>query len=260
MSTDNHDVTALLGPIVQEHRTRSSYLWGLLASGGALLAIGLLAAGKAFFALVKDPTSDDVIVSGITAAPFLLAGALLLVLGLFRLPQRACVHQGGLYFRNRKGEWAVPWAMIDGVYQKVLRVYRGDEEIDVRDVYTIDLRDGTRLEVDFHFEAIDAFGAMIAHQLDVLLLPALQQAFRAGQALSFGPVTIDRSGVHTGGKSLSWGEVEAFSWRRGILSSERAFLQIKRTGGLLAWAKVPIEQIKNYSILMALASEVTRVT
>ena len=260
MSTDSHEATAILGPLIQEHKTRTTYLVGFFAVGGLFSLFGLFAAGRGIYEFVKDPSGEKAVLGALMTAPFLLTGVICLVWALLRLPQRACLHQGGLYFRNRKGEWAVPWAMIDGIYQKILRVYRADQEVDVRDVYTIALRDGTMLEVDYHFADIDAFGAAMTHHIERMLLPPCQQAFQAGHPVPFGVVTIDRQGVHANGKSLSWGEVESFAWKQGILASDRAFLQIKRTGGLLAWAKLPIEQIKNYSVLMALASEMTRIT
>lgn len=260
MSTDFQEATAILGPLVQEHKTRTTYLAGLFAVGGIFSLFGLFAAGRGILAFAKDPSGETLLLGSLTAAPFLVAGAIALVWAIFRLPQRVALHQGGIYYRDRKGEWAVPWPMLDGVYQKILRVYRAGVEVDVRDVYTIALRDGTKLEVDYHFADIDAFGAALTHNIDRMLLPPCQQAFQAGQPVAFGVVTIDRQGVRANGKSLSWGEVESFSWKQGILASDRAFLQIKRTGGLLAWAKLPIEQIKNYSVLMALASEMTRIT
>jgi hypothetical protein len=149
--------------------------------------------------------------------------------------------------------------MIDGVYQKIVRVYQAGVEVDVRDVYTIALRDGRALVVDYHFADIAEFGNAITGTVARNLLPAFQQAFRAGQTLDFGAVAIDQRGISADGKGLPWGQVESLSWRQGILASDRGFLQIRRAGGLLAWAKVPIERIKNYSLLMEIAATMARI-
>ena len=260
MSQDEGDAAALLGPLVREHRTRTTYLAALFVLGGLFTLFGLYAAGRGIYEFAKAPSGEKAILGALMALPFLLSGSIALLWALLRLPLRVALHQGGVYYRNRKGEWAVPWAMIDGVYQKILRIYRAGVEVDVRDVYTIALQDGTMLEVDYHFEDVDAFGNALVGYVTEMLLPRCQQAFRAGQTLSFGALGIDRNGVHAEGKSLPWGEVESLSWKQGILSSDKAFLQIKRVGGLLAWAKVPIERVKNYSVLMAVASEMARVT
>src|SRR5262249_44060835 len=154
-----------------------------------------------------------------------------------------------------KGEQAVPWGMIDGVYQKIVRVYQAGLEVDVRDVYTIGLRDGTFVEIDYHFEDVEAFGSFVVGAGTDGLRAGGEVAFRAGQVLDFGAVRIDSRGMAADGKVISWGEIESLSWRQGILAAEQGFLQIRRVGGLLAWAKVPIERIKNYPLLMAIAGQ-----
>jgi hypothetical protein len=259
MSHDPSEAVAILGPLVREHKTRTTYLAGIFVLGGLFSLFGLYAAGRGIYEFAKAPSGEKALLGALMAAPFLLVGAIALIWALLRLPLRVALHQGGVYYRSRKGEWAVPWPMVDGVYQKILRIYRAGVEVDVRDVYTIALQDGTMLEVDYHFEDVDAFGNALVGYLTDRLLPHCQQAFRAGQTLTFGVVGIDRNGVHADGKSLPWGEVESVSWKQGILSSDRAFLQIKRVGGLLAWAKVPVERVKNYAVLMAIVSEMARV-
>ncbi|MEZ4311578.1 MAG: hypothetical protein R3F14_26390 [Polyangiaceae bacterium] len=42
------------------------------------------------------------------------------------------VHQGGFQYRDSRGQSVVPWTSIDGVYQKIVRVYRAGQEVDVR--------------------------------------------------------------------------------------------------------------------------------
>ena len=259
MSDENNEAAAILGPLVREHRTRKTYLWTHLITGGVFSLFGLFVAGRGIFAFTKAPTRENALWAALSI-PFLLSGGFVLISALLRLPLRVAIHQGGLYYRGRRGEWAVPWQMIDGVFQKVVRVDQVGIGVAVRDVYTIALQDGTMLEVDHHFADVDAFGDALVDQVTHMLLPGHQQAFRAGQTLRFGDVGIDKGGIHADGKSLPWGEVESLSCKQGILATDRKFLQIKRVGGLLAWAKVPVEKVKNYDVLMRIASEMTRIT
>lgn len=259
MSLVSADAVAVLGPVVREHRTRTTYLAGLLGLGGVFTAFGLFAAVRGIIAFVKDPSGENAVLGSLMTAPFLLSGVIALLFGLSRLRRVVSVHQGGFFYRDGKGEQAVPWQMIDGVYQKIVRVYQAGIEVDVRDVYTIGLRDGTFVEVDYHFAEVDELGSFLVGTVTDRLLPGHRQAFRGGQPLDFGAVVIDLRGIHADGKSLSWGEVESLSWKQGILSSDKGFLQIRRASGLLAWAKVPIERIKNYPLLMAIASEMARI-
>lgn len=259
MSDEHNEAAELLGPLVREHRTRKTCLWTHLITGGVFSLFGLGVAGKGIFAFAKEPTRENAVLWSLLSVPFLLSGGFVVISALLRLPLRVALHQGGLYYRGRRGEWAVPWPTIDGVYQKVLRVDQVGIGVAVRDVYTIALQDGTMLEVDHHFADVDAFGDALVHQVTHMLLPGHQEAFRAGQTLRFGDVGIDKGGIHADGKSLPWGEVESLSCKQGILATDKSFLQIKRVGGLLAWAKVPVEKVKNYDVLMRIASEMTRI-
>lgn len=255
MNAPNQNVTAVLGPALQEHRTRPLEIYGFFVFGGLFILIGLFALGRAFYTLATKPGSDDVVTIFMAAVPFLIGGAIPLVVAILRLPNRLAIHQGGVYFRDRKREWIVPWAMIDGVFHKIVRVYRNDVEIATQDEYTIALHDGTAFTVDYRFEAIDMFGLEIMNRVTAMLLPQYLEAFRAGRAVTFGVIGLDGYGVHANGQFLPWQEVESISWKRGLLSSESAFVHIKRRGNLLAWMKLPVEQVKNYQVMMAIAAE-----
>lgn len=250
------DPQSSLGPLVREHRLRWSYSIAVLLVGGLFALGGLLGGGRAVFKLVTEEASDDLYVALGASLVILLAGALVLGWGAVRLARAVRLHHEGFVYKDRKGEKAVGWVDVDGVYQRIVRVYQAGVEVDVQDSYTIVLRDGSKIVVDYHLADIDSFGAAVTSAVTERLLPFARQAFRAGQALDFGAVRIDGWGLHAAGKSLPWNEVQGISWKQGILSSDRAFLQIRKVGGLLAWAKLPIEEIKNYPVLIALAADI----
>lgn len=254
MSPVTYDVSQMLGPCLREHKTRWTYLatTGIL---GVLLSAGAIAgAVRMILGLVRDE-SESVVGGAIAMMAFTLGGAISLWWTYRSAQKRVALHHGGVHYKNPKGEWLVPWSLIDGVYEKILRTYRGDIEIDVQDVYTIALRDGTMLEVDFHFSDVDAFGSALTDAVTVRLLPRYREALHAGYPVDFGTIGIDGRGVHAEGRSLPWHEVESIVWKQGFLSSDRAYLHIRRAGDLLAWAKLPVERIKNYQALMALVRE-----
>jgi hypothetical protein len=255
MSPASADIHALLGPLVREHRTRWTYI---LAVAAVALLFGIVAVtGTARVAvrILEDPSGETVTLGLMTTLPFWIAGAIAGVWVLRRVKKVIVLHQGGFHYRDGAREHVVPWQTIDGIYQRIVRVYSVGEEVDVRDEYTICLRDGTSLSFDYHFQDVEAFGGALTSAVTTLALPWYRQAFRAGHPIDFGPVRLDGYGVHTSGKSLPWHEVEGISWKAGILASDRAFLMVRRRGGLLAWAKVPVEEIKNYQVLMAIAAD-----
>lgn len=258
MSPLHQSPTGPLGLLVREHRLRWTYIFAIGLVGGLLTLGGLVGFCAVLFRLIAEGASDDTIVALCAALVFLLAGTITLLWGAVRFRRIVRLYQGGFVYKDRKSERTIPWNDIDGVYQKIVRVYQLGVEVDVQDTYTIALRDGARIQVDFHFADIDAFGTAVTNAVTALLLPGARQAFHAGYPVEFGPVRLDYNGVHAQGKFLPWNDVQGISWKQGILSSNRAFLQIRRVGGLLAWAKLPIEEIKNYSVLIALAADLRK--
>lgn len=255
MTASPSDASAILGPAVREHRTRLPYLLGTTGIGLFFTLAGVLGAVQLVRRMLEDPSGETIAVGLLTSLPLLLGGGLTLWWASGRFGKVVTLHQGGFYYRDRKGEHIVPWSAIDGVYQKIVRVYRAGVEVDVRDTYTIALRDGRTLEIDYHFEDVHVFGYDLTTALTAQRLDACRQAFSAGEPLDFGAIRVDRSGIAADGKTLPWQEVESVSWKAGILSSDRAFVQIKRTGGLLAWAKVPVERVKNYHVLVSIVAD-----
>src|SRR5262249_31464735 len=146
---------------------------------------------------------------------FLIPGALALLWGAAHLRKVVTLHHGGFHYKDRKGERAVRWEEVDGVYQKILRVYHLGVEVDVQDAYTIALRDGSRIVVDYHLADIEHLGAAVTEAVTRVLLPVYREAFRAGQRLDFGAVWVDGQGVYAKGKMLPWNEVQGISWKQG---------------------------------------------
>lgn len=254
-SPGSADPVALLGPLVREHRTRWTYVLAVVTLALVLGGMGALGAVRLASRAGEDPSTETWILGLLTTVPFLLGAALAGVWAARRIQRVIRLHHGGLHYRDAKGERAVPWRSVDGVYQRIVRVHRAGEDVDVRDEYTIGLHDGTALEIDYHFDEVEAFGSAVTAAVTDLLLPVHREALRAGETLDFGPIRLGADGVHTGDRHLPWDEVESISWKAGILASDTAFLMVRRRGGLLAWAKVPVERIKNYPVLMAIAAD-----
>ncbi|MEZ4311577.1 MAG: DUF6585 family protein [Polyangiaceae bacterium] len=99
-----------------------------------------------------------------------------------------------------------------------------------------------------------SFGTTLNNVLTEIALPRTATP-SAAATLDFGTVRPDGHGVHIHDKSLAWPEVQSISWKEGLLSSSEAYLMIRRHGGLLAWTKLPIEEVKNYPVLMAIAAD-----
>jgi hypothetical protein len=107
-----------------------------------------------------------------------------------------------------------------------------------------------RIVQDFPRLVALARAATLAH-----LLPAAQAAFSDGEALAFGPLTIDRQGVRFGGARLPWSDVESFTVTPCDAISCAGAVKVRKRGKHLAWANAALKDVPNAQVLIALAQE-----
>ncbi len=257
-------VVSILGPPLRTFRVRLTYLLVGAAFGVGFTAIGLLGLARLLLLVFRGADSGTLVVQVIAVATFFLPGAIAIVWSLRRYRRVVTLCEGGLHVTDARGRGrSIAWHDVNGVTHKILRVYRpqllGEPElVDIQDEYTLLLRNNEKVDVDYHFADVDALGQVILQRTMEALFPAMRQAFYAGQSLGFGPIAVDRYGVHVGGNALGWAEVASLTWKPGLLASDRAFLHVNRAGAWMAWAKVPVAEVVNYQVLMALARELNK--
>ena len=256
-----HDPTASsLGPALRTFRVRLPYLIGAGVAAAFFLGMGLLSVARLIVSLARG-AEDMIVVGAIAAVAFLLPGALALAWVLTRYRRAVTLCAGGLVITDARGNVrSLAWHDVNGVTHKILRVVErrmlGEaEEVGVRDEYTLFLRNREQVHLDYHFADVEALGQAVLEQTTAALLPGMRQAFHAGQSLGFGPIAVDRYRIHVGGSSLGWEEVASLEWKTGVLAAERAYLHVNRGGAWLAWAKVPVDEVVNVTVLMTLARE-----
>jgi hypothetical protein len=253
-------VASSLGPALRTFRVRLPYLIGAGVAAVFFLGMGLLSVGRLIISLVRG-AEDLIVVGAIAAAAFLLPGLLALAWVLRRYRRAVTLCAGGLLVADARGNVrSLAWHDVNGVTHKILRVVErpmlGEaQEVGVRDEYTLFLRNQEQVHLDYHFADVEALGQAVLEQTTAALLPGMRQALHAGQSLGFGPIAIDRHRIHVGGNSLGWEEVSSLEWKTGVLAAERAYLHVNRGGAWMAWAKVPVDEVVNYTVLMALARE-----
>lgn len=253
--------TSLLGPPLRTFRIRPAYLIGVGAVGVGFTGMGLLALVRLIVSLVR---ADEgmIVIGAIASVAFLLPAVIAIVWVLRRYRRAVTVCAGGLFITDARGNGrSIAWHDVNGVTHKLLRVYEQSmlgvaQEVGVRDEYTLFVRNQEQIHIDYHFADVDALGGAILEQTTATLLPAMRQAFFSGQSLGFGPIAIDRQRIHVKGNSLGWEEVTSLEWKTGVLASDRAYLHVNRVGAWLAWAKVPVEELVNYRVLMEIAREI----
>jgi len=241
----------------------ADFPWSPRARGAGWLLIGLLVGlGLLLIALGWQARPQ--------VAPIVLgAGALLLPLGVavayrsFRngthRPQLTLYEQGVVVPRGRQMH-LIRYEEIEMLWEQILW-YRGQSRAMLprrTHVYTLQTRDRRTLRLSDQFADIRQAGAFIQQEMLRRSLPAAVAAYQVGEALSFGPLTISRSGLARGKTALRWAEVARVSVAEGSYRGTAAWtynLQVTRIGQRRPWLKIDLTQIPNNRLLLALLKE-----
>jgi hypothetical protein len=92
---------------------------------------------------------------------------------------------------------------------------------------------------------VEQAGRLLEMGVTRVQLPLAMQRFRAGQAVSFGPLTVSQHGIAAGDQSLPWSEVQEVRTWNGVVS-------VKKAGKWLSWNKALVSQIANYFVFDAM--------
>lgn len=216
-----------LGPLIVEahpRRTRALF-W-------ALLAIGLLAD---LGALLSRPKGVD----GWMTVLFLgVAFPVVALLGLFgRQADSVRLHELGFVARGR----AVRWDDVIELRTERSIAGRNGRYRAVLDRYTVRLKNGETLDLRFAFANNDAILDHIRDRTREHLLRG------AAPPMTFGPVTLDDTGVRTEFTSLSWSQIA----RAGF---DGAAHNVVIRGPGSAWIEVPLQEVPNAHVLCAMVN------
>ena len=96
---------------------------------------------------------------------------------------------------------------------------------------------------------VEQAGRLLEMGVTRVQLPRVTERFRAGQAVSFGPLTVSQQGIAAGDESLPWSEVQEVRTWNGVVS-------VKKAGKWLSWNKAPVGQIANYFVFDALVRSI----
>ncbi|WP_307812046.1 DUF6585 family protein [Ktedonobacter sp. SOSP1-85] len=139
---------------------------------------------------------------------------------------------------------AIRWEEIVVVWYRVRtsrhRQYRGAHP------YILQRGDGSRFQLG-SISTNQELKHRIEQETARLLFPEALVTYQQGHQLSFGPFTLDQSGLTRKRKSLPWNEVAMFQFANGSLL-------IKKQGRFFAWADVSYEAIPNLHIFQRLSA------
>jgi hypothetical protein len=92
---------------------------------------------------------------------------------------------------------------------------------------------------------IEQLGRLLEIGVTRAQLPKAVDRLNAGEAVTFGPLTLSPAGLAAGQQALPWSEIADVRTRRQIVS-------VRKAGKLLAWKRAQVSQIPNYFVFIAL--------
>ena len=173
------------------------------------------------------------------------AGLLSYRLGQRQRGFRVSIHEKGLSFEQSGLTDVFRWDHITDIKKNVQRNSRGR----VSGLsYTVTADHGRQLSFDHNTIAnADELGMHIQRQVANHKLPEAVSACRAGETLSFGPLSANDEGIARGDETLPWERVGSIE-----LNNQR--LIIKEVGEKGNWARIDVSRVPNYYLFLSLGT------
>jgi hypothetical protein len=220
----------------------------LAVAGIVVVAVGLLCFVMSFTVAGRDRTMAQqertfhmVAVAGMGIVVLLVGGGLT-ALAAFLPARRIILCENGLVETNGYQNKLYFWDDIEGVsHLKIRVVYRRGGTRDFFQMW-LWLNTGECLEYGTWFTDLDRVARRTQRMVRDMRFPAILQAWRAGQEVSFGPIRVSRHGVSVGKRHLPWEQVEQFTGEEGHLIIHQHYRQD-------AWARLDAREVPNLYLL-----------
>jgi hypothetical protein len=225
----------------------------LVPAAAALFLFGLYDAYQGYVHYGPAMIDDKLLAPGIFALILFGLGALA-GWGAYSAWNKAlAVYAGGLAYNDRKGLQTWPWQDVAQFYAAVTRHYTNGIYTGTTHVYTLHHRDGKRLTLNDAFKNIDKVAAAIEEKIFPHLYARASELYNSGQAVVFGPVTINKGGILMGKKTFPWSEVQQVSINQGMVAIA------KKGGGWFSGTSVMASAIPNLRVLLSIIDQIVGV-
>jgi hypothetical protein len=264
------DIAPNLGILKAEYTPRRKAGWLILGLIAGVL-FGTLVAGVGIFLIV----GAWVWRSGADRFFFVVFG---LAVGLFgvwlvmrairkrHLGKRVLVYDGGLAYTRQGKTDIIRWEDITAVWQNVVSHYfkqAWQTEYHYTGTihkYTIQLNDGSKYAFDDVLGNVEELGGVIRQETLDRMLPRLRQAYEAGQAASFGQLSISKAGISKGYMTLPWEQVKNVDIYEGFVNiyskKEPSIAKLILSKGKGDWAAVAVAKVPNAWVFKAMVDEI----
>ncbi len=163
------------------------------------------------------------------------------------------VYEHGFAHRDRRGVQAWRWEQVTALSAAVTRHFPGGDQTGTSRTYTLrDLRGGTLLLTD-QLKDVEGLARAIEEAVFPHLYDQCASRYNRGEEVSFGAVTVSKSGITLGRKEIPWTEVGQVSIEHGTLRVAR------KSGGWFSGAGAAAAQIPNLRVLLSMIDQVAGV-
>jgi len=253
MTQATSETAPSLGQLINVYRPsrrRRIALWILLSSGLVAALISALAGGYRWY--LATTQYGPAVVSKWSTPWFIAAAAfagLSLAISIFILRGRrleVSLHGAGIVYQNGRTRISIPWQDIQRLHASAVRygifglIWGGEMEV------RLDIRGGQQIRLTRAIAKLPDLVEKIKRNIYPHLLASYTRAFNQGQALEFGPLTLNGEGVMRAGRLLPWAQLASADLQRGVLK----LTPVK--GGPGRRITLPAQQIPNLDVCLQL--------
>ena len=114
--------------------------------------------------------------------------------------------------------------------------------------YTIELRNDQKLYFTDDLQNVTKLGAVLRERTLPNLLEQAVKDYEKGRLMDFGPFSLSKTGIRSGGEDTSWNDIES-------IALDEDALTVKRKGEEGFWLNAPASKIPNPHVLSALLEQ-----
>jgi hypothetical protein len=184
---------------------------------------------------------------------------------------RVFVYPWGFHWINGNDEFTAQWSEVLGIFHHVTRHSTNGVPTYTEYHYAMQLSGGRTRAIKGTLRAraasqsqgtrmqavpgatmpvtIEQLGRLLESGVTRDQLPRAIECFRAGQTVSFGPLTVSPAGIASGPNMVPWHEVQGVRTASG-------YVHVKKAGKWLAWKTVAVAKIPNYFVFDALVQAI----
>jgi hypothetical protein len=199
----------------------------------------------------------------------ILIGIIAIILAFGNRKLRAFVYEQGFVVINKNDAKEVRWDQITHVWHKEEEIKTtmvkdpktGESSPTTRkttmDIYAVQCANGTTCAIDTSYYGLSKFGPMLEQTYPRYLFPRVLESYRAGNAITFGTLTVSPSGISNnnadGNAQLTWGSFNALE-----VDKKKGDITIYRGGESQPWSTISTSDTPNIAVFEALVNAIAR--